>query len=211
MLTDSIKEYYKPRLTRYSHIAVREDSAVKLLGDMGIESMQVLDPTLLLDSGFWGQYLKPIKKSKYILIYQIHNNKKLDEYAKNVSRCKGCPIIRVTASFHQIVRAGRLVLCPNIGEFLSYIKNAECLITDSFHGTVFAINFNIPFVEVLPNNSTGARNVSILKLTGLLDRILSDTEDVSLAEKDINYASVNAILEMERVKSLKILTRMINE
>lgn len=209
-LTDSVKDYYKERLSEYCYITVREDSAVKLLDGMGIESMQVLDPTLLLSADFWNQYLEPIKKSKYILVYQIHNNKKLDEYAKKVSKSIGLPLIRVTASFHQIVRAGRLVLCPNIGEFLSYIKNAECLITDSFHGTAFAINFHVPFVEVLPCNDTGTRNVSILKLTGLTDRILDNTENISLADKNIDYATVKSILEEERIKSLEILKMMVN-
>lgn len=209
-LTDSAKEYYKDRLSEYSYISVCENSAVKLLTDMGLESVQVLGPTLLFDDGFWNQYLKPIKESRYILVYQIHNNKKLDEYAKKVSKSKGLPLIRVSALFHQIMRAGRLVLCPDIGKFLSYIKNAECMITDSFHGTAFAINFNVPFIEVLPHNNTGTRNMSILKLTGLTDRILDNIENIGLVNKSINYASVNAILEMERVKSLETLKMMMD-
>ena len=81
------------------------------------------------------------------------------------------PLVRVSPTFHQLARGGRFVFCPEIGTFLSYIKNARYMLTDSFHGTAFAINFHTPFLEVLPNNKTGARNQSILQLTGLEDRL----------------------------------------
>ena len=210
-LTDSTRTYYKNRLTEYSHITVREDSAVVALRSIGIESRQILDPTLILNASFWNRLLKPIKMRKYILVYQIHNNKKLDRYAKNVSKLKGLPLVRVSAYFHQIVRPGRLVLCPEVDTFLSYIKNAECLITDSFHGTTFAINFNIPFVEILPNNNTETRNKNILNLTGLSDRILDNEEDYELVDKKIDYSYTNNILELERKKSLRLLEKMISE
>lgn len=84
------------------------------------------------------------------------------------------------------------------------------MITDSFHGTAFAINFNTPFVEVLPNNNTGTRNMSILKLTGLSDRILKNDEDTGLAQKEIDFERVNKILKDEREKSISILKQMID-
>lgn len=110
---------------------------------------------------------------------------------------------------HQINRPGKLVWTPDMGTFLSYIKNAECMITDSFHGTAFAINFNTSFVEVLPNNNTGTRNMSILKLTGLSDRILKDREDVALTNKKIDFSYANEVLENEREKSKEILRDML--
>lgn len=208
-MTDKTETLFKKWLGRYRHIAVREDSAVNILKNMGIDSSQVLDPTLLLDSDFWLKIAKPIKEKKYVLVYQLHNDKRVGTYAKKVAKSLGLPLIRVSTSFHQISRQGKFVWCPNIGEFLSYIKNAECMITDSFHGTAFAINFNTPFVEVLPNNKTGTRNMSILKLTGLSDRILTDDEDIDLAKKKIDYSSVNQIMKEQREKSVSIIKNMI--
>lgn len=208
-MTDKTETLFKKWLGRYRHIAVREDSAVNILKNMGIDSSQVLDPTLLLDSDFWLKIAKPIKEKKYVLVYQLHNDKRVGAYAKKVAKSLGLPLIRVSTSFHQISRQGKFVWCPNIGEFLSYIKNAECMITDSFHGTAFAINFNTPFVEVLPNNKTGTRNMSILKLTGLSDRILTDDEDIDLAKKKIDYSSVNQIMKEQREKSVSIIKNMI--
>ena len=207
--TQDIKEYYLKWLPKYSHIAVREDSAVEILKGLGIESQQVLDPTLLLDRTFWDKYLAPIKKGKYILVYQLHNDHKLGDYAERVANEKHLPLIRVSTSFHQITRSGKLVWCPPIGEFLSYIKNAECLITDSFHGTAFAINYNTPFVEVLPNNNTSTRNMSILKLTNLSSRILTDADDIALANEPIDFSYANAVIKEQRQKSIRILREML--
>lgn len=208
-INDNIMEYYKQYLSCYDHITVREASAVEMIKSLGLSATHVIDPTLLLDKNSWKQYFKPIKYKKYVLIYQIHNGNELGEYALKVSQKMGLPLIRVSTSLHHINRPGKLVVCPTIGEFLSFIDNAECLITDSFHGTAFAINFNTQFVEVLPNNKTGTRNMSILELTGLSDRILSDPDDVDLALRKIDFNHCNSVIASQREFGLKIFGEMI--
>ncbi len=209
-MTDEVISFFKNNLNDYSHIAVREDSAVSILNDMGFEAEQVLDPTLLFEKEFWLTHAEDVRKDKYILIYQLHNDKKLGEYAERIAKEKGLPLIRISASFHQIFRPGRLVLCPSVSEFLGYVKNAELMITDSFHGTAFAINFNTQFVEILPNTKTGTRNLSILSLTGLSDRIYTeDNKDVANKKADFEYA--NQVLADKRRESKKTLEKMICE
>ncbi|MDO4942835.1 MAG: polysaccharide pyruvyl transferase family protein [Lachnospiraceae bacterium] len=210
-MNEELKLYFKKWLSRYNSISVREDSAVRILSDMSLKATQVLDPTLLLDSNYWADFLKPIKYRKYVLVYQLHNDKRLGEYAEKIATEMGLPLIRISTSYHQVARSGKFVWCPNVGEFLSYVKNAECLITDSFHGTAFAINFNTQFIEVLPNNNTGTRNISILKLTGLLDRVLTNTSDLSLASKKIDFKYANKVIKEKRAESIKILKEMIEE
>ena len=208
--TETIEAHYKKWLSRYHAISVREDSAVQLLATWGIQAQQVVDPTLVLDHTYWDTLALPIKEQKYILIYQIGHNKKMDSYAKAAAKRVGLPLVRVSASFHQCVRGGKFKFCPDIGEFLSYIKNAQCLITDSFHGTAFALNFNTPFVEVLPGE-TSTRNMSILRLTGLTDRILKDENDVDLAFKPVDFTHANEVLSEKRKESLSILKEMLGE
>lgn len=204
------ESYYKKWLFRYDAIAVREDSAVQLLASWGIRAQQVIDPTLVLDHTYWDTLALPIKEQKYILIYQIGHNKRMDDYAKAVAKKAGLPLVRVSASFHQIVRGGKFKFCPDIGEFLSYIKNAACLITDSFHGTAFALNFNTSFVEVLPGE-TSTRNMSILRLTGLTDRILRSENDIDLAFKPVDFTYANKVLAEKREEGMQILSQMLGE
>lgn len=208
--SEKIIKDYKHLLSQYNAITVRESHAVKLLQDWNIECKgQVLDPTLLLDAQEWSKYITKEIKGKYVLIYEIHNNPLLDDYAKRFAKHVGLPLIRISPSLHQISRGGKMIFCPSLGTFLSYIKNAQYIITDSFHGTAFAINFNKEFIEILPNNKTGSRNQSLLQLTGLEDRIIVNYNDYSLADKQINYAMVNEIMKKERQCSMHILSLLL--
>lgn len=210
--TPEIEAYYKKYLSRYEAISVREDSAVQLLNAWGIEAKQVLDPTLVVERAVWERLAKPIKlqPKKYILVYQIGHNRKMDEYAKKAAKRAKLPLVRVSAYLHQITRGGRFVYCPDVGEFLSYIKNAACLITDSFHGTAFALNFNTPFVEILPGE-TSTRNMSILRLTGLTDRVLQNDSDFDLAMRPIDFTYANRVLAEKRGESLSVLKEMLGD
>lgn len=208
---------YKKMLSEYDKIAVREKSAVSLLEEWGLDNClgQVLDPTLLLDQNQWTNLL--IKKNdfdkykdlKYILVYQIHNDPKLSGYAKRLAKHTGMELLRVNPMLHQALRGGKFICSPDLSEFLSLVANASCIVTDSFHGTCFSINFGKQFIEILPNNATGTRNQSILELTGLSDRILCDFNDYSLVDKVIDYGKVNELLEAERRKSLEVIRNMI--
>lgn len=204
--SDKVVSEYKHWLKLYDGVAVREDSAVKLLNEWGIRcNGQVLDPTLMLNGEQWSKIIRKEIKSKYILVYQIHNDANLNHYALDLSQHTRLPLVRISPHLHQMKRGGKFVWCPDVSDFLAYIKGCRCLVTDSFHGTCFAINFNRPFIEVLPNTSTGSRNQSILKLTGLENRIVNDFNDFSLFNEVINYDNVNALLVKERSASLDIL------
>ena len=209
--TPATLSVYKKMLSDYTGIAVRESSAMDLLAQMNIPCAgQVLDPTLLLTGEEWGKWIEKDVQGKYVLVYQLHNNPALSDYAIRFARHVGLPLYRVSPTFHQYRRGGKFVYLPGSDEFLSYIKNCTYFITDSFHGTAFALNFNRQFIEILPNNKTGSRNQSILKLTGLQDRIVIDFNDFSIADRYIEYASVNKILEEERKKSVIALGRLLN-
>lgn len=208
---------YKKMLSEYDKIAVREKSAVSLLEEWGLDNClgQVLDPTLLLNSKTWKDLLvskhdsQKYANKNYILVYQIHNDPKLSDYAKRIARQTGKELLRVNPYLHQKYRGGKFICCPDLGEFLALIDNASCIITDSFHGTCFAINFGKQLIEILPNNATGTRNQSILELTGLSNRILRDFNDYSLINQMIDYNEVHYILEVEREKSVDVMKNLL--
>lgn len=203
--TDAIVNKYKRYLSEYSFITVREDAAAEMLKQWKIPCVeQILDPTLILSEKDWGEMVKQVKTpERYVLVYQIHNDNRLGDYAQRLAKKIGLPLLRISPFLHQISREGKLKLLPDLGEFLYYIKHCSYFITDSFHGTAFALNFNKNFIEVLPNTSTGSRNLSILRLTKLESRIVSDFDDFSLVRQPINYEDVNSILCEQRKNSLE--------
>ena len=88
-----------------------------------------------------------------------------------------------------------------IEDFLSYIANAEAVITNSFHGTVFSILFQKQFVSV-KIASTSSRAENLLNLVGLEDRFVNDDEIVSVMDKPIDYPKALARLDTARQDSL---------
>ena len=202
-----IKKY----LLEYNKISVREKSAVDIISNMGVNCLgSILDPTLLLTATQWSNYSDNVRSEKYILIYQLHENEWFDSYAKKISQKTGMPVYRISVYARDRKRFGKLILLPSLKRFLSEIKGAAYLLTDSFHGTAFAINFNVQFIEILPKNNTETRNMNILHLTGLEDRILKSTSDFALLDSPIDYAAVNTVINKERNSSLQVLKELLS-
>ena len=204
----------KELLQKYNYITVREDSAVKILENYAINSEQVIDPTLLLTSAEWEALLdveSTSSREKYILVYQIHKNKDLEKYAIEFTKKTGLKLLRVSPLLHQFARGGKFIYAPSLARFVALINNAEYLITDSFHGTAFAINFNTPLVTMLPKTGTSSRNLSILKLLHLEECIVSNNTDFSILDRKISFDYANQQLQYEREKSQRALQRIIEE
>lgn len=204
----------RERLASYDAISVREDMAVEQLREWGIPSEQVLDPTLLLGADEWRALSResgdsPGGGSPYALIYQIHNDRLLSSYAERAAEHLGLPLVRVSPYLHQIGRSGKLRYLPSAGRFIDLLANASCLITDSFHGTAFAISFNVPFVEVLPDTGTTGRAMSLLRMTGLQSRVLADSDDVALAGAPVDFGEANRVLAEQRGRSLGVMKGLI--
>ena len=212
-LDESEIEITQKMLKKYSNISVREKSAVKIVNDLGINNVEhVLDPTLMLDQTQWSELKCDIKhKEKYILVYQLNTkNPEFDEYVKKLSIKKKMPIIRVSNVIYQTFKYGKFVYCPNVNEFLSYFLNAEYIVTDSFHATAYSINFNKKFVCIFPKKFS-TRLQSILQLTGLEERKVSDFNDFGIIDKEIDYTKVNKIINQERQKSMIYLQKAVKQ
>ena len=205
-ISDETKSKMKQYLGKYSKILVREKSAVEIINQLGINNVElVLDPTLLLNKDEWNSIIdvKP-KYDKYILVYQLHDNKKFVKYAKNFSKKMGLKLVRICPSMQNLIRGGKGIFLPTPQEFMAYFKNAEYVLTDSFHGTVFSLIFNRKFIDILPEE-TGTRIINILELIDCQDRILKDYNDYSWIGRKIDYENVNSILDKYRKKSIEKL------
>lgn len=204
-ISDNLKRNLKRFLDSYEEILVREKSGVEILNEAGVKSTQTLDPTLLLSFDEWDKITKEnIKDEEYILVYQLHNNKKFEKYCKNFALNTGLPIKRISVFNSYRFRTGKLILLPTPNEFLGYIKNAKYVLTDSFHGTVFSIIYNKKFMDILPNE-TSTRITNLLELLKIQNRILKDYKDFETIKENINYNEVVQILKKEVDKSKNIL------
>lgn len=190
-------------LKRYDKISLRELSGVKIVDELGIEgSVNVLDPTLLLTGEDWrkissGKYTD----DKYILIYNLNRNPRIDSYAKELSGKTGLEVRYLSYQLHEFYKNGKMFCNPHVEDFLALIDGAQYVVTDSFHATAFSLNFNKEFIIVYPGKYS-TRLQSILEILNLTNRVAKDEKDMSIVESRIDYSRVNALLDAERIRSL---------
>lgn len=211
------KNYYKEHLLKYHAIGVREQNAVEIVHQLcGKKAQWVLDPTMLLDATDWMKVSATpdiALPEKYILIYELTTCPYILKLAKYISNIKGMPIIRLCKSVVPEDKDTNITDITDAGpaEFISLFHGASYIVTNSFHGAAFSINFNKQFYVITPARKTNnSRQRSILKLFNIENRLLE--ENSPLPEIiDISYQNVNNILFSEREKSIKFLTEAIND
>ena len=193
----------KRLLERYDAISVRELSGVEIISDLGISgTVNVLDPTLLLSGNEWRKIASSkYTNDKYILIYNLNRNSRIDNYAKRLSKKTGLEVRYISYQLHEFYKYGKMYFNNCVEDFLALIDNAQYIITDSFHATAFSLNFNKEFVIVYPGKYS-TRLQSILEILGLPDRVANDENDLSVVEQKIDYKYVNSILDSKRCDSL---------
>lgn len=197
-LEDWEKEETTNMLKKYRDISMREISGVNILRELGLDGINVLDPTLLLNKEEWMKIAsKKYKNKNYILMYNLNRNKKIDYYVQKLAKEKNLDIYYITYSLHEIYKKGKMKCNVRVEDFLALIANAKYVVTDSFHATAFSINFNTQFMIVFPEKFS-TRVESILKTTGLKSRIVNNYKDVSLADKIIDFSESNKRLEEQR-------------
>ena len=208
-LDEDEKEETKRLLNRYSAISVRESSAVDIIKGLGLENVcQVLDPTLTVEPKVWYDLADTKqRKKKYVLVYQLCNNSTFERYAKKFAKAKGLQLIRLCTRYDQMRKPGHAVVLPEIVTFLSLFRDAEYILTDSFHATSFSLIFHKKFGCFYPN-AFSTRIKSILKLTGLESRLV-ESQDLTLLDEEIDYEKVDSILNESRAQTMQFLTNAV--
>lgn len=204
-LPDSEKILAAPWLKQFKVISVREASAVTLAKELsGKEDVRAdIDPTLLLSKEDWRMIAVMPKEKDYILLYLMSNNSAIISFARNLARKTGLKLIMLSAS--PIPYKGIKTLCPTPQEWLGYFLNAKYIVTNSFHGLAFSVNFNKDFFADLlpPPSKVNSRLENLLDLTGLRGRLISAGANIDTPAPD--WAEVNARLAAEKEKSLSYL------
>lgn len=196
---------YKQWLRRFSHIGLREKSGADIVNAMAVEAevAHVLDPTLLLDSKDWATVsVEPAEKpiGKYLLLYDLIASPETVDVAELWARQNGLSLIRI----------GDGAYGP--GEFLWLFANAEAVVTNSFHGTVFSILNHKPFYTIIPRGMDNAGRIeSLISKLGLSCRMVR-AEVIGELELScvLDWAQINSRLDVLRSESLDFLERAIS-
>lgn len=198
-------------LSRYDCVSVREKSGLNVLKKAGIEGGKwVLDPTFLLKPDKWMKIAKAIKLPKhYLLVYNLNRNPEIIRAAELIANEKKLKIVNFAHSF-SFIKNAKNIIYPTPNLFITLFANADYVVTDSFHGTAFSINFNREFVTI-PAPQFNERLESILGLFKIEERLIRDGKYDEVIKNTIDYKSVNAILQLEREKSYNFINQRIIE
>lgn len=197
-------------LDKYEYISVRENTGVEIMQDIGRDdACLTLDPTLLLEESEWNEMSgNKTCNNKYVLTYNLHHDDRIDNYAQLLAKKHSLKVRNISYNWHDIVRKGHLDWCPDVEKFLWLIKNAEYVIADSFHATVFSIVFERQFVTITPEVAS-SRISSILKILDIPERNIQEFNDTSAIEIPIAYKEVKQLLNIERKKSIDFITKVL--
>lgn len=214
-IPEELKKVYVELLSRYKHISVRENSGVEVIRNLiGKEAKVVLDPTLLLDRGEWNKIAtsRRIVRKKYILCYFLNYTFNafpyVDDLAKDIQRQTGYEIVRVARPPHQLTLSKttyKIGASPE--EFISLVRDAEIVLTTSFHGTAFAANYGKPVFTVVQDRKTSdSRQMSLMHNLGLDKQVLSIKDSFPLAaDAQYDVTREQTILEDLRKDSARYL------
>lgn len=196
-IPDTLAETFKKNLARYNRISVREKSGLEIVKKFtGEEAAFVCDPTLLLTKEEWNVMAEKadskfkFPKGKYILVYLLRYAydpyPAVTEIINKIQDELQLPIVVLDPSLSE----SRFKNSTNVRdagplEFLKLVRDAAFVVTSSFHGTAFSLNFEVPFF-------------SIIKERGRFDTRMTDLLDRAGADRDIVYnATVDKPLEMD--------------
>lgn len=217
---DSQKEKYRKSLETFSKIGVREKTGKQIIQELYEGTVEnVVDPTLLHTKEEWKQILDLEKtntdtQEKYICVYFLSENAKHWKAVYSLAKREKLKVKIIPYVGTSFLRKGDVIASTSVQDFISIIENAQYVITDSFHATVFSVIFNREFytLERFDSKNLLSQNSRIYDFLSEIElekRILPfNTSKIDYSER-INYNIINGKLENLIKKSKEFLNDLV--
>lgn len=198
------RDKYLQELSKFTFLSVRERNGVDIINkELGISKNVdvILDPTLLLSKSDWLRTIPRSefkKKRPYILFYMwtyaFEPRPYIFQVVKHYQQKLNCDVIALEG-YAKPGRTYGIIMqnysSSNISEFLDIFENADLVVTSSFHGTAFALNFGIPLISVVPNGDSDDRQTTLLRSVGA---------DSSICHINDDWHSINPYYDVAEVQ-----------
>ena len=197
--TKDVVEEYKPFVRRmlqgFDSISLRERISLPLLESLGRnDGVAVCDPVFLLSREQWDKILPTSSiEEEYLLVYDTENSNKLKDIAQSIAKERNLKIFNISGSRKSYVDKDFWVSSPI--DFVQLIRDAEFVVSNSFHATAFSLIFQREFCVVNRSEAINERMLSLLKQYGQQDRLVADNIDSLLTL--IDYSKVQSKIERD--------------
>ncbi len=208
-LPDDFGKEVSEELKKFHSISVREKAGQQIVHTLtGNEPQIVVDPSLLLDAEQWRSYETKYSRADgdYILYYTIRGSKTLWEHCLKLAEKTNMKILRIGGNIikkHTKKQANVEYVC-DIGpdEWLYLVRNARYVVTNSFHGTAFSVNFRKSFYVEF-SSLTNSRLSNIINMLSLEDRVL--TADTEILPSDPDFTKAEEALSKQKTDAVNFL------
>ena len=201
------REDFAKMIEDYHIISLREKSAANAISKISNHPLEVVaDPCVLLSKEEWSDITGKAPDFPYVYVYQLGVSKDVVNLAKKLAKEKGCKLIFTPFPVGSFAK-GKYHITAGCQDVVTYIKNAEYVVTDSFHGTLLSILFHKKFFTKAggTHGAVGNRIVDLLKGYGLSNRLISEDMD---PYGEIDYEVIEVKIKENREKGYEILERI---
>ena len=200
---------YASLLGDFDRILVREEYGADVVEELtGVRPETAVDPTLLLTAEEWSRLCRPPRTKKpYILVYQLGINPSLVAFVRRLQKKTGYAVKYIPFPLVGVLRCScKVAVGPS--EWIGLFRGASCVVSDSFHGIVFAMLFQRDFYAMTDGHHSNRRVAELLQETGLTHRTIGQVKDENLMDP-IDYTEPARALARMRRNSLRRLRDMI--
>lgn len=209
--TEEEKTGFAELIQKVEDVSVREKEAqIMIEQEFGKKVKVVVDPTILAGKMCFESLAKPVPYKKYLLFYSLTGMKESAAMADKVARYCGYELVELSGRRKPyIVPQHTTIYDAGPIDFVSLFYNAEYIVTDSFHGTVFSLLFHKKFIS-LANKKRGGRITGLLEAVGLIHHC-TDRFDREIVLEEIAWDEVDRKIEEMRAESIDYIMRVMGE
>lgn len=207
-IDDNLKDIYIEWLKKFDSISVREKSGSEIIMNLiNRDSYIVVDPTLLFKKEDWKNMFNISENhEKYVLLYMLEYSKELVDEARKLSK-KRKERLRIIVGSPKVLLYSEIEKNMSPKKFVELFYNARCILTNSYHGMLFSINFEKEFyIRLMEKNyKANERILDILNELNLNNRVIN----LKISISNINYTHIKDAIESKRLNSKEYLNRAI--
>ena len=205
------QSFLKKNLRKFSNISCREKKNSALLSKLLKKDIPcVLDPTLLLKREQWCAYMKPVDMpEEFVLCYILGEKRCISDYAEVIAKKKELPVYYIDTRPNNYP-SDKVLRGVGVQEFIWLINHCSMLVTDSFHGTIFAINFEKNVVAFDKHTGSMYDNGRIKEVLSMFQiESQYSTDNYKEVAPEIDYDKVTPLLEQYREVSIEYLKNIV--
>lgn len=210
-------------INQFDHVAVREFEAVDICKNrFGVDATQVLDPVFLCDHSNWERLANRAEtktQGKYLFAYMLDPDERKAKEIKALAERLNLNVVSITDKQFEperkndVLKDCGVIKGASINDFIYHIKNADYVVTDSYHGFCFSLVFRKQFATLVNRTRGASRFETLSSLIGVEDRMIEDISELSTNPKineQVDYAVLSAVIDRETERCRKWLIHAVS-